>query len=100
MGVVWAAEHAVTGDAVALKLIRAEAESPEAHRRVLREARGLRQKDVSDLSERQVRRIEQGVSRLTEPSARAFADAFGVTLGEFLDEVARRASALAKDSAA
>jgi hypothetical protein len=67
---------------------------------LLREARGLRQKDVRDLSERQVRRIEQGISRLTEPSARAFADAFGVTLGEFLDEVARRASALAKDSAA
>jgi serine/threonine-protein kinase len=39
MGVVWAAIHTVTGRPVALKLMTADATTPEARRRFLREAR-------------------------------------------------------------
>lgn len=51
---------------------------------------GLRQADIEGMSERHVRRIEQGVSRLTAPAADYFARAFGVSLRAFLDELARR----------
>jgi hypothetical protein len=51
---------------------------------------GLRQADIEGMSERHVRRVEQGVSRLTAPAAESFARAFGVPTGEFLDELARR----------
>ena len=58
----------------------------------LRAERGLRQKDVPGLSERQVSRIEKGTSRLTEEAARLLAAALGYSLHDFLDELARRAS--------
>lgn len=58
----------------------------EAWRRDL----GLRQTDIEGLSERHVRRVEQGVSRLTAPAADSFARAFGVPTREFLEELARR----------
>ena len=58
----------------------------------LREARGIRQADVPGLSERHVRRIEQGVSRLTSNSAARLAEAFDLAPGEFLDELAKAAS--------
>lgn len=51
---------------------------------------GLNQADIEGLSERQVRRIEQGVSRLTAPAAGQFARAFGMTTRAFLDELATR----------
>ncbi|HEX8832389.1 MAG TPA: helix-turn-helix domain-containing protein [Longimicrobium sp.] len=59
--------------------------------RRLREEKGLRQTDIAGLSERQVRRIEEGISRLRVPSAEKFAAAFGMDVGTLLDEVARYA---------
>lgn len=59
--------------------------------RGLREERGLRQTDVAGLGERQVRRIEEGITRLRMSSAQKFAAAFGVPVAALLDELARRA---------
>jgi hypothetical protein len=54
----------------------------------LRENRGLRQRDIEGLSERHVRRIEQGIARLTGDSAAKLARAFGLELHEFLLQIA------------
>ena len=62
--------------------------------RALREERGLRQTDIPGLSERQVRRIEDGVSRIRPASARSFATALGTTVTELLAEIGRRATEL------
>jgi transcriptional regulator with XRE-family HTH domain len=51
---------------------------------------GLRQVDIEGISERHVRRIEQGVSRLTVQAADRFARAFGLSSRVFLDELAAR----------
>ena len=59
--------------------------------RSMREEKGLRQCDIPSLSERQVRRIEEGISRLRVDAADKFASAFGIGTGELLDEIARRA---------
>lgn len=59
--------------------------------RSIREERGVRQIDVPGLSERQVRRIEEGLSRLRPASAASFAAALGMTVGDLLAEVGRRA---------
>lgn len=58
----------------------------------LREQRGLRQTDIPDLSDRQVRRIEQGISRLKVDSAEKFASAFGMSLTELLEAIGRAVS--------
>lgn len=58
----------------------------------LREERELRQRDIQGLSERHVRRIEQGVARLTGDSAVKLAEAFALDLGDFLAEVAEAAA--------
>ena len=55
-----------------------------------RRERGIRQADVGGVSARHVRRIEQGVSRLTVSAAESFADAFGLSTREFVDELAKR----------
>ena len=57
----------------------------------LREARGLRQRDVAGLSERQVRRIEHGEGISTK-ALTALAAAHDVPLDEYLDEVAAKAN--------
>jgi hypothetical protein len=62
--------------------------------RMIREARGLRQADVPGLSERQVRRIEDGVSRLRPASARSLAAALEMTVSDLLTEIGRRATQL------
>lgn len=62
--------------------------------RSIREERGLRQADIPGLSERQVRRIEDGVSRLRPGSARSFADALELTVAELLTQIGRRAAEL------
>jgi hypothetical protein len=59
----------------------------------LRERHGLRQADIVGLSERQVRRIEQGVSRLTGDAARSFAAALGMKLENLLEHLATAAAA-------
>lgn len=73
--------------------------------RRLREESGLRQSDIAGVSERQVRRIEEGISRLRVATAEKFAVALGVELGVLLDRIARyageiRASAAAKQKPA
>lgn len=60
----------------------------------MRESRGLRQVDVRGLSERQVRRLEKGVSRLTFEAAEKLADSLETSLDEFLTELAKRAREL------
>ncbi len=62
--------------------------------RALREERGLRQSDIVGLSERQVSRVESGVSRLRYGAAQTFATALGMETGALLDELGRRAAAL------
>lgn len=57
-----------------------------------RTERGLRQSDVAGLSERQVRRLENGLSMPRLETLRRLAKAHGMALGEYLDEVARRAA--------
>jgi hypothetical protein len=86
-----------------LESIRCAAD-PEAHARSARAAalhnrlygravaeyrkrRGLRQADVSGLSERQVRRIEQG-GLLTRAALESFANAHGLSLRAYLDAIA------------
>lgn len=64
--------------------------------RSLREERGVRQVDVPGLSERQVRRIEEGLSRLRPASAASFAAALGMSVGDLLAEIGRRAVQLRK----
>lgn len=61
--------------------------------RAIREERGLRQSDITGMGERQVHRLETGVSRLRYASAQKFAKAFRMTAGELLTELAQRASA-------
>lgn len=61
----------------------------EAWRRDL----GVRQADIEGMSERHVRRVEQGISRLTASAAESFARAFGVSTRTFLDELAKRTRA-------
>lgn len=62
--------------------------------RRVREDRNLRQTDIPDLGERQVRRIEEGISRLRVESAEKFASAFGMDLASLLDEIGRYAGEL------
>jgi hypothetical protein len=62
--------------------------------RTIREEKKLRQADVPGLSERQVRRVEDGISRLRVETARKFASAFGMEVGELVDEIARRAGTM------
>lgn len=64
--------------------------------RSLREEVGLRQTDIAGLGERQVRRIEDGISRLRLAAAEKLAAAFGLPLGAMLDEIAKRAGKMAR----
>lgn len=66
--------------------------------RAIRERRGLRQRDIPDLSERQVRRLEKGSSRLTAEAAAAFAEAFDLSLERFLELLGERIGAPAEKS--
>lgn len=58
----------------------------------LRDARDVRQRDIEGLSERHVRRIEQGIARLTGDSAVKLARALDMDLDGFLAEVAEAAA--------
>jgi hypothetical protein len=57
--------------------------------RRLREERRLRQADIPGLSERQVRRLEEGISRLRVGTAEKFALVFGMQLDSLLEEIGR-----------
>lgn len=64
--------------------------------REMRESRGLRQRDVPGLSERQVRRLEKGTSHLTADAARQFAEAFDLSTDRFLRRLGRLLRKLAE----
>jgi hypothetical protein len=68
--------------------------------RRLREEHGCRQADITGLSERQVRRIEDGISRLRVETAEKFAKVFGTELSVLLDQVGRYAGEIQKASVA
>lgn len=68
--------------------------------RRIREEHGRRQVDINGLSERQVRRIEDGISRLRVDTAEKFAAAFGMDLSALLDQVGRYAGELHRASVA
>jgi hypothetical protein len=79
---------------------RADVEKILAHERIgaairyLRESRGITQKSVKGLSDRQVRRIERGEG--TSVSAlRKLAAAHGMSLGDYTNELARIAGEIA-----
>lgn len=59
--------------------------------RMLREARGLTQSDIRGLTERQVRRVEQGESTPRTETLRKLAAAHGLSLDAYLKELAKRA---------
>ncbi len=56
--------------------------------RTLRNEAGLTQKDIPNLSARQVRRIEKGETSPRTKSLRAFADAHGLEMNDYLNRVA------------
>ena len=56
----------------------------------MRHDRRLTQTEIPGLSERHVRRLEKEKVRLTVEAANRFADAFDLTLSEFLDELSER----------
>lgn len=60
----------------------------------MRESRSLNQRDIPGLSERQVRRLEREESRLTVEAAEKFADAFELSLSDFLSELSERVTGL------
>ena len=63
----------------------------------MRSDRRLRQIEIPGLSERHVRRLEKEEVRLTVEAATRFADAFGLTLSELLDELSERITALRRN---
>lgn len=63
----------------------------------MRNDRRLKQTEIPGLSERHVRRLEKERARLTVESASRLADAFGLTVSEFLDELSGRIAALRGD---
>ena len=62
----------------------------------MRNDRRLKQTEIPGLSERHVRRLEKEEVRLTVDAATRFANAFGLTLSGFLDELSARITALRK----
>lgn len=70
-----------------VEIERHRKENTAAALRHMREERGLRQTDVTELSARQVSRLETGRSRLTADSAKKLAAAFDMNLPRFLDEL-------------
>ena len=62
----------------------------------MRNDRRLKQTEIPGLSERHVRRLEREQVRLTVKAATRFANAFGLTQSEFLEELSERIAALRK----
>jgi hypothetical protein len=58
--------------------------------RAFREERGLKQTDIPGLTDRQVRRVEQGKSMPRSATLRKLADAHGLSLDDYLKELAKR----------
>lgn len=64
--------------------------------RWLREQRNMTQSDISGLSDRHVRRLENEEVRLTTDVAEKYAGSFGISLAEFLEELGSHLSLLAE----
>ena len=58
-------------------------------REQLTEEAGLAQSKIPDLTERQLRRIEQGEGRATSKALAALAAAHGLALDDYLDRLAK-----------
>lgn len=58
--------------------------------RALREECGLRQSDITGLTERHLRRVEQGQQAATRATLDALATAHALTLGDYLKQLAER----------
>ncbi len=80
-----------------VEIRRYEMENVSRALRDMRHERQLKQTEIPGLSERHVRRLEKEEVRLTVEAANKFADAFELTLSEFLDELSERISALRED---
>jgi hypothetical protein len=65
--------------------------------RAVREAQGLRQSEIDGLTERQLRRIEQGECRATSSALTALAKAHGLATNAYLDNLARTMKASARE---
>lgn len=79
-----------------VKKERDEAQRQEAARyaaaiRAFREERGLKQTDIEGLTERQVRRVEQGENVPRSTTLDKLATAHGLSLDQYLRELAKRA---------
>lgn len=60
--------------------------------RALREEHGLRQTDIPGLTERQIRRMEQGQQSATKSALEALSQAHRLTLSEYTQQLAKRVS--------
>jgi hypothetical protein len=58
--------------------------------RILREERGLKQSDIGGLTARQVRRLEEGDTTPHIDTLKKLAAAHGVTINDYLNELAKR----------
>ena len=64
----------------------------------MRHDRGLKQTEIPGLSDRHVRRLENEEIRLSVDAAEKFAQAFGMDLNGFLEELSRRVTELQEDN--
>lgn len=77
---------------------RMAVEDTGAALRAMREERGLRQRDIPGLGERQVRRLEKSTSRLTSGAARSYAEAFDLPVASFLEQLGSRLGKAAEEA--
>ncbi|MFM8724453.1 MAG: hypothetical protein ACKON9_04935, partial [Planctomycetaceae bacterium] len=56
----------------------------------LREDTGLKQKEIHGLTDRQLRRIEQGEQIVTSKALEALAKSHGMEIGDYMRELGRR----------
>jgi transcriptional regulator with XRE-family HTH domain len=66
--------------------------------RRLREERGLKQTDIKGLSERQVRRLEEGDTLPHSSTLNKLAAAHGMSINDYMGELAKRSSRRASGS--
>ena len=61
--------------------------------RAVREERGLKQSDIKGIVDRHLRRIEHGQMAATSSTLKALAESHGMSLAEYLEELANRSKA-------
>ena len=60
--------------------------------RAVRKAASLRQADIAGMTDRHLRRVELGQTPATKATLQALADSHGLSLDDYLKELARRMS--------